>query len=238
MTRFHCLRASRLAAAIGGSALVVGMAPAAQAAITEYTNKTAFEAALAPGAYTETNMHGKYPNYSGGLGFSYTVAASGGSYQISPNDLSTGSRGPSTLTFSFGSGIKAFGGYFYNTNSSGSFVSSSFQISLNSNSFTTTKTPTSTTTFYGFISDSVFTNAAITRDSTDFVTAGTVIVGTTASAPVAAPGPLPLLGVGAAFGWSRRLRCRLVGGPPRLLNTIGRPCCRLLWLSAVGERTH
>ena len=35
MTRFHCLRASCLAAAIGGSALVVGMAPAAQAAITE-----------------------------------------------------------------------------------------------------------------------------------------------------------------------------------------------------------
>ena len=63
MTRFHCLRASRLAAAIGGSALVVGMAPAAQAAITEYTNKAAFEAALAPGAYTETQMHGKYPNY-------------------------------------------------------------------------------------------------------------------------------------------------------------------------------
>ena len=26
------------------------------------------------------------------------------------------------------------------------------------------------------------------------------------------PGPLPLLGVGAALGWSRRLRCRLVAG--------------------------
>lgn len=29
------------------------------------------------------------------------------------------------------------------------------------------------------------------------------------------PGPLPLLGAGAAFGWSRRLRCRLKSPPSR-----------------------
>jgi hypothetical protein len=87
------------------------MAPAAQAAITEYTNKAAFEAALAPGAYTETQMYDKYPNYSGGSGFSYTVGATGGRYKAGANDLST-YNSPSTLTFSFGSGIKAFGGYF------------------------------------------------------------------------------------------------------------------------------
>jgi len=214
MKRFHCLRASCLAAAIGGSELVVGMAPAAQAAITEYTNKAAFEAALAPGAYTETQMYDKYPNYSGGSGFSYTAAATGGSYQIGANDLASDSRNPSTLTFSFGSGIKAFGGYFYNTNSSGNFVTDSLQISLNSNSFTTTKTPISAITFYGFIFDSDLTNATITKNANRYVTAGTVIVGTTASAPVAAPGPLPLFGAAAAFGWSRRLRRRLVGGRP------------------------
>ena len=215
MTRFHCLRASCLAAAIGGSALVVGMAPAAEAAITEYTNKAAFEAALAPGAYTETQMYDKYPNYSGGSGFSYTAAATGGSYQVGANDLSTDTSLPSTLTFSFGSGIKAFGGYFYITNPSGDFVSDSLEISLNSNSFATTKTPTSDTTFYGFISDTDLTNAAITKNVDRlYVTAGTVIVGTTASAPVAAPGPLPLFGAAAAFGWSRRLRRRLVGGRP------------------------
>ena len=214
MTRFHCLRASCLAAAIGGSALV-GMAPAAQAAITEYFNKAAFEAALAPGAYTETQMSSKYPNYSGGSGFSYTAAATGGPYNIGVNDLSTLSDNPSALTFSFGSGIKAFGGYFYVTNVSGDIVTSPLQISLNSNSFTTTETPTSATTFYGFISDTDLTNATIaTIFVSEYVTAGTVIVGTTASAPVAAPGPLPLFGAAAAFGWSRRLRRRLVGGRP------------------------
>ncbi len=88
------------------------------------------------------------------------------------------------------------------------------QISLNGNSFATTKTPASTTTFYGFISDSLLTDATITLDVDYSVTAGTVIVGTTASAPVAAPGPLPLFGAAAAFGWSRRLRRRLVAGSP------------------------
>lgn len=145
MTRFHCLRASCLAAAIGGSALV-GMAPAAQAAITEYTNKAAFEAALAPGAYTETLIYDKYPNYSGGSGFSYTADAAAGPYRIG-DDLSTFDHSPSTLTFSFDSGIKAFGGYFYVTDLSENFVATPLQISLNSNSFATTKTPTSTLHF-------------------------------------------------------------------------------------------
>jgi hypothetical protein len=191
------------------------MAPAAQAAITEYVNKAALEAALAPGAYTEIFMYNKYPNYSGGSGFSYTVGATVGPYAVGGEDLSTNFNSPSKLTFSFGSGIKAFGGYFYVVNSSNNVVVDPLQISLNSNSFTTTKTPNSATTFYGFISDSVFTDATITVNVVnEFVTAGTVIVGTTASAPVAAPGPLPLFGAAAAFGWSRRLRRRLVGGRP------------------------
>ena len=162
-------------------------------------------------------MYNKYPNYSGGSGFSYTVEATGGSYNPGANDLSTFFSLPSTLTFSFGSGIKAFGGYFYVVNGDSDFEVSPLQISLNSNSFTTTETPTSATTFYGFISDTDLTNATIaTHVAGEYVTAGTVIVGTTASvpAPAAAPGPLPLFGAAAAFGWSRRLRRRLIGGRP------------------------
>ncbi len=215
MTRFPCLKASCLAAAIGGSALV-GMAPAAQAAITEYTNKAAFEAALAPGAYTEPQMLGNYPNYSGGSGFSYTAAASFGSYGVNTNtnDLSTNGSNPSTLTFSFGSGIKAFGGYFYNTNFPGNFVGGLFTIAFNGGTASFSETSTSATTFYGFISDDDLIDALISVANTDFAAAGTVIVGTTASAPVAAPGPLPLFGAAAAMGWSRRLRRRLIGGRP------------------------
>ncbi len=94
-------------------------------------------------------------------------------------------------------------------------VVDSLQISLNSNSFTATKTPNSATTFYGFISDMDLSDATLTVNPISrYVTAGTVIVGTTASPPVAAPGPLPLFGAAAAFGWSRRLRRRLVGGRP------------------------
>jgi hypothetical protein len=160
-------------------------------------------------------MYDNYPSYLGGSGFSYTADAAGSPFPIGANDLSTTDDLPSTLTFSFGSGIKAFGGYFYVTDGGGNFVVSPLQISLNSSSFTTTKTPNSATTFYGFISDMDLTNAAIAKNATNrWVTAGTVIVGTTASAPVAAPGPLPLFGAAAAFGWSRRLRRRLVGGRP------------------------
>jgi hypothetical protein len=112
MTRFHGLGATYLAAVIGGSALVLGMAPAAEAAITAYSDKAAFEAALAPGAHTESQMYSTYPNYAGGSGFSYTAGASGGPYQIQTNDLMSSNSDPSSWVFNFGSGIKAFGGYF------------------------------------------------------------------------------------------------------------------------------
>jgi MYXO-CTERM domain-containing protein len=39
-------------------------------------------------------------------------------------------------------------------------------------------------------------------------TGDTITVNAT-SAPADVPGPLPLLGAGAAFGWSRRLRKRI-----------------------------
>ena len=214
MTRLHGQGATYLAAVIGGSALVLGIAPEAEAAITAYSDKAAFEAALAPGSYTESQMYSTYPNYAGGSGFSYTVGASGGPYRIGANDLMASSADPSTMVFNFGSGIKAFGGYLYSVSFLDEYVPVSLQISLNGGSFVTTETPSSATTFYGFISDSLLTNATITRDSDFYVTAGSVIVGTTASAPAAAPGPLPLFGAAAAFGWSRRLRRRLVGGRP------------------------
>ena len=115
--------------------------------------------------------------------------------------MSTNGRNPSTLTFSFGSGIKAFGGYFYNTNFPGNFVGGLFTIAFNGGTASFSETSTSATTFYGFISDDDLVDALISVANTDFATAGTVIVGTTASAPVAAPGPLPLFGAAAAMGW-------------------------------------
>jgi hypothetical protein len=169
---------------IGGPALVLGIAPAAEAAIAEYTDKAAFEAALAPGAYA--------------------VGAVGPSL-IGANDLMSGNADPSFRVFNFSTGIKAFGGYFYAVDYLDNAVPVSLQVSLNGSSFVITETPASATIFYGFISDSVLTYATITRSSDFSVTAGNVIVGTTASAPAPAPGSLPLFGAAAAFGWSRRL---------------------------------
>ena len=119
------------------------------------------------------------------------------------------------MVFDFGSGIKAFGG-FCDVGFLGEYVPFGLQISLNGGSFVATETPASATTFYGFISDLLLADATITRSSDFYVTAGSVIVGTaaSASAPVATPGPLPLFGAAAPFGWSRRLRRRLVGGRP------------------------
>ena len=200
--------------AVFTSSLVVALAPSAQAAITTYSDRAAFEAALAPGAYTETQMENQYPNYSGGSSFSYAATTSGLPVPVGIDDLTTGDRNPSTIDFAFGSGIKAFGGYFYNNDSSGNFIGGPFTISLNGGTAFFSETSTSATTFYGFISDDDLVDALISVANTHYATAGTVIVGTTASAPVAAPGPLPLFGAAAAMGWSRRLRRRLIGGRP------------------------
>jgi len=64
MTRLHGQGATYLAALIGGSALVLGIAPEAEAAITAYSARAAFEAALASWAYTEAQMYSSYPNYA------------------------------------------------------------------------------------------------------------------------------------------------------------------------------
>jgi hypothetical protein len=95
------------------------------------------------------------------------------------------------MVFNFGSGIKAFGGYIYNLDFLDEYVPVGLQVSLNGGSFVTTETPSSATTFYGFISDSLLSDATISllsdatiARSSDFcVTAGSVIVGTMASAP-------------------------------------------------------
>jgi len=108
---------------------------------------------------------------------------------------------------------------------------SGLKISLHGSSYVAKETPSSTAIFYDIILDSVLVDTAIAWRSDRYVTAGNVIVGTTASAPVpvATQGPLPLCRAAAAFSWSRRLRRRLVAGRPRLLNAIGRPWRRLFW---------
>lgn len=195
--------ANHLIAVSVGLAVFSGVTPAANASIVSFNNKAEYEAALDPGYYVEPFMHAKYPNYSG-QGFSYIASTEGDKWDIN-GDLSTESQG--SIQFNFGPKINVFGGYFYNTDLDTSLNSLPLIFNLNSGGYVTTGTSATATTFYGFISPYAdFSSATIT--STRFPAAGTVIVGRVR----AVPGPLPLLGAGAAFGLSRRLRRRRAVG--------------------------
>ena len=206
------------------TATFIAAAGPASAAITTYTSRAAFEAALASPYYLESDMGGA-PSYSGN-GYSYVVDTNDNPLAVG-TDLSTGDPGI-PITFTFGSGIKAFGGYFYNTNDSSVVVSARIGIQVNDGGAFTYTTPAdgpnpgSATSFYGFISDSNLINASVTAIASPlnctnnclYPTVGSVIVGTTGGGSTPAPAPLPLLGAAAAFGASRRLRRRLVAGRP------------------------
>lgn len=194
----------RLLTSFIGLALFSCVSPASHAGIVSFTNRADFEAALKPGAYTEAKMYDTYPNYSG-MGFSYTATAKGGGYSVG-DDLSTSK--PGYISFTFEPRITAFGGYFYNTDSNSDLTSDQFSISLNDGDFDVQVSSPDSTSFYGFISDVDFNNALILSNL--YPVAGSVIVGS--AAPVIVPGPLPLLGAGAAFGLSRRLRRRRAVG--------------------------
>ena len=221
----------RLISLVIAAVAIIGAAPS-RAAITAYTDRNAFLASLSPGYYLEANMAGQYDVYNVN-GFSYVANASDSPFPGAvATDLSTQVAG-GPITFSFGAGIKAFGGYFYNTSFDNIVVADSILIELNGGSFTynPSPSPSSTTSFYGFISDSDLASASVSSSSyscynseanTDFCarypTVGSVIVGTTGGGPTPtptpAPAPVPLLGAAAAFGASRRLRRRLVAGRP------------------------
>ena len=211
------------------TATFIAAAGPASAAITTYTSRTDFEAALASPYYLESDMGGA-PSYSGN-GYSYAVDSNNSPFAIG-NDLSTGAAG-GAIAFTFNPVIKAFGGYFYNTDDNGNVVSAPIRIQVNDGGAFTYTTPAdganpdSTTSFYGFISNSSLISASVTAIASPsgcsgnclYPTVGSVIVGTTGGGSTPAPAPVPLLGAAAAFGASRRLRRRLIAGRP----VAGRP---------------
>lgn len=203
---------------------------AANAAITSYTSKAAFEAALnlnGNGFYEEPDMYTIYNSplnsgvFSQGI-FSYTVSASPtiadpltGSDVLStvegPQDITPfGGPNSAQLTFTFGPRINAFGGFFYPNDSGAAFVKDSISVVFGSSSTPYTSSPESyEASFYGFISDGdYFTNAVLTAgDGTLYwPAAGSVIV---SGDPV--PGPSPVAAGVGFFCWSRRLRQRIKG---------------------------
>jgi len=209
-----------------GLVLVAALPLPSMAAITLYTNKASFLTALTPGFYEETDLanNPSQPNYSGS-GFAYVMSDVGDFMGATASGDLTTTADTASLNFTFNAGIKAFGAYFYSSNEDGNFAIGDIEIKVNNGSEqvfatpTDAPSPTSSTSFYGFISDTNLSTASIkTLSSTSgnlrYPTVGSVIVGTTGGGPTPAPVPVPLLGAAAAFGASRRLRRRLVAGRP------------------------
>lgn len=194
-----------------GVLLTAGVSDAGAFTVTSYTDRAAFEAALAPGAYVEPTVYADYGSIYKSGDYAYSIYAPK-AYNVN-GDLSVGrgERSFPQLSFSFVPGIRAFGAYFYNNDEAGVFSSArSFQVSINNSAYAANHTAASDKAFIGFIADGDFVNAAVTAESPDYATVGSVIVG----APLPVPAPLPLLGTVGAWAWMRRLRRRLTPQRP------------------------
>lgn len=155
-----------------------------------------------------------------------------------PYTYSGGSAPPSTtlgtsdsaqpLTFTLGSGVTAFGGDFFGSNFAGNALEpGKLQLILNGfasfiewDSDTTNNEPQ----FIGVISDGADFGSIVldpnpfnaydptvpncTSFACIFASADNVILGKRLPSSTAVPGPLPIFGAAAAYGWSRKLRRR------------------------------
>ena len=84
------------------------------------------------------------------------------------------------------------------------------------------------TTSNGFVALNTFRNNSTYSSGPSSYPTLDISFGATSSPPTEVPGPLPLLGVGAAFGWSRRLRKRIhvsITKEPLMLNETGEELC-------------
>lgn len=198
----------------------------AKAAITTFTDQAAFNAAIAAivqsATYTEpfttvpSTNSALFSGASGapnpGLNFSFTATAGSGNLASNPaGRLATAIVGR-TITFNFTGSptpIQAVGGLFAVINNGGNFGGGITLVATDVNNLTSTLTGsgTSATSFFGFISNGpLLQSLVVTPQDTGQRTASIDNLQV-----VRVPGPLPVLGVLAAFGGARRLRKRCVG---------------------------
>lgn len=225
-TRTTALHKAFLAAGLlSGAALssIVFAAPASALSCSDPLNST-LSGLLANGPCTQGNWTFKLNSFSsfnsadsiqitlGGNSLSYTIAnelswvTSGNPYKINytvtGDPVALAGRSLSQYTSAIGSSLIPLAG------NAGSYAITSMNAPGTATSFLTGATSTSANTPYlspGFLTD--------TFDATLLVTSGGVqsVQSTlnTSDAQTTVPGPLPLLGAGAAFGFSRRIRNRI-----------------------------
>jgi hypothetical protein len=199
-------------------AVVLAAAPAAPAQVVIQTNQATFNAALAPGSYTETFtgliLNGvqsqSFPIPPVTSSFAYTATA-GNANGVYANGNFIGNFNPNQtfiLTFT-GAPVRAIGGNFFISDQNDVFVSAPVTITYRNGTTvlaTDTFTPASTATFRGItvgLGDLNITTLTMSAPVgvNNFNTMDNLTVGT-----VPEPGSLALCGGAAVagFGWYRR----------------------------------
>lgn len=140
---------------------------------------------------------------SAGNGYSWTADATpgGGLYGIVPGGngaLSTlNSTDKLRFTFTGGKAVKAFGGFFFNSDDPGNFISG--DITIDTGSGTYTISTSNTTTFLGWVGSAALVSATVEGDNnTVFPSADHVYVGQPVPEPFTMALALGGLGVAAA----------------------------------------
>lgn len=156
-------------------AALLSLSGAAQAAITVYTTKASYLAAIsAPGVDTFNDLNPtatlSTPQFRNAGAYGYTVAVGPTSIFFPAGTLngdvwlSTNNR-LDTVTFdSFAAGVRGVGGFFFGSTAAGTFASApSIGVSATDASGTTTQTllTPATTTFLGFVSTGPMTNVKV-----------------------------------------------------------------------------
>jgi hypothetical protein len=195
-----------------GSSIVAASLPARALVIT-YTDRDAFLAQLSS-SFTDNynDLSGFYnsPISRTISGYTYNATATGGIYVGNVNGsqaFSTNNINPLTLAFTAGAPT-AVGGYFFNTDSSFNVLNRVITVTANPGASAQSVVTGSATNFFGWLDDSgtPFTSLVIQPGAGAYASVDDLVLG---QAAPAAPGPLPVLGLVAAFSISRRLRSRI-----------------------------
>lgn len=203
-----------------GASIVAASLPARALVIT-YTDRDAFLAALSSSStddYNDLSGSVTTPLNRTITGYTYNATATGGLFAGTVNGsrvLSTNI--PDALTLNFTAGAPtAVGGYFFNTDFNFNVLNSVITVTANPGASAQSVVTGSATNFFGWLDDSgtPFTSLVIAPSSGSYPTVDNLVLGQAAPA-AQVPGPLPVLGLVAAFSFSRRLRSRIAAARHR-----------------------